>query len=50
MKSRFVDSFGRGGGEGSDKFDHKFHNFEQPNVANNFDRETSICPRMVFRP
>ncbi len=32
------------GGEGSDKFDHKYYRYEQPNVDVDFDIETTICP------
>jgi hypothetical protein len=44
MKSRSIDFSGKGGGEGSNKFDRKFYKSEQLNVADSFDREASICP------
>ncbi len=44
IKSGSIDFSGKGGGEGSNKFDWKFYKFEQPNAADSFDREASICP------
>jgi hypothetical protein len=39
MKNGFVDFSGKGGGEGSKNFDHKFYKFEQPNSTNSFDKK-----------
>jgi hypothetical protein len=32
------------GGEGCDKFDHKFYKYEQPNANVGYNREATICP------
>jgi hypothetical protein len=44
MKNGSIDFFGKGGGEGSKNFDHKFYKSEQPNSTNSFDKKTFICP------
>ncbi len=37
MKSGSANFFGKGGREGSNKFDQKFYKFKQPNTTNSFD-------------
>jgi hypothetical protein len=48
MKSEFANYSRKGGGEGFNKFDHKFYKSKQPNVVDSFDIEASICPYGVF--
>jgi hypothetical protein len=43
MKSGFANLFGRGGGEGSSKFEHKFYKYEQLTVTNVLESDVTIC-------
>jgi hypothetical protein len=48
VKNGYANLSKRGGGEGSNKFEHKFYKYEQPTMFNVLESNVTICPYGVL--